>query len=285
MKVVFPNLVQRVLPSCSSVWFTLFFFAFPPELGCKRLGTNNRKQPLVIRRASITSRPSVHPFYGLHRLVRHTFGFLFCRRLWALTKRWDDIVVADTVAIMESNMVADMEVDIVATVNKEVHHHKFALADYTAMSFIFVNIFMINIRNTNQWVGRSTKFAHITKEVSGIGIGIGIGVQYYLENIEILNIEMRWKWRWVIIILNIILMLEWKVEEEGVASVGLYEDCGAETHTCAICSTSTCTTAILVLFTVLHSYCAIYCTSTCTHLYLYHNIHVPFTVPHICLYF
>ena len=139
--------------------------------------------------------------------------------------------------------------------------------------------------NTNQWVGRSTKFAHITKEVSGIGIGIGIGVQYYLENIEILNIEMRWKWRWVIIILNIILMLEWKVEEEGVASVGLYEDCGAQTHTCAICSTSTFTTAILVLFTVLHSYCAIYCTSTCTHLYLYHNIHVPFTVPHICLYF
>ena len=220
----------------------------------------------------------------------------FCQPLWALTKRRDDIVVADTVAIMESNMVADMEVDIVATVNKEVHHHKFALADYTAMSFIFVNIFMINIRNTNQWVGRSTKFAHITKEVSGIGIGIGIGVQYYLENIEILNIEMRWKWRWVIIILNIILMLEWKVEEEGVASVGLYEDCGAETHTCAICSTSTCTTPILVLFTVLHlyvpvphtvphSYCAIYCTSTCTHLYLYHNIHVPFTVPHICLYF
>ena len=136
----------------------------------------------------------------------------FSQPLWALTKRRDDIVVADTVAIMESNMVADMEVDIVATVNKEVHHHKFALADYTAMSFIFVNIFMINIRNTNQWVGRSTKFAHITKEVSGIGIGIGIGVQYYLENIEILNIEMRWKWRWGIIILNIILMLEWKVE-------------------------------------------------------------------------
>ena len=48
---------------------------------------------------------------------------------------------------------------------------------------------MINIRNTNQWVGRSTKFAHITKEVSGIGIGIGIGVQYYLENIEISNIK------------------------------------------------------------------------------------------------
>ena len=41
-------------------------------------------------------------------------------------------------------MVADMEVDIVATVNKEVHHHKFALANYTAMSFIFVNIFIMH---------------------------------------------------------------------------------------------------------------------------------------------
>ena len=40
--------------------------------------------------------------------------------LWALTKRQNDIVVADTVAIMESNMVAEMEVDNVATVNKEV---------------------------------------------------------------------------------------------------------------------------------------------------------------------
>ena len=210
----------------------------------------------------------------------------FCQPLWALTKRRDDIVVADTVAIMESNMVADMEVDIVATVNKEVHHHKFALADYTAMSFIFVNIFMINIRNTNQWVGRSTKFAHITKEVSGIGIGIGIGVQYYLENIEILNIEMRWKWRWGIIILNIILMLEWKAEEEGVASVGLYEDCGAQTHTCAICSTSTCTTPILVLFTVLHLYVPV--PHTVPHSYLCHllcqYLSTPISVPYIYLY-
>ena len=49
-------------------------------------------------------------------LVGHTFGFPFCQPLWALTKRRDDIVVA----IMESNMVADMEVDNVATVNKEV---------------------------------------------------------------------------------------------------------------------------------------------------------------------
>ena len=53
-------------------------------------------------------------------LVGHTFGFPFCQPLWALTKRLDDIVVADTVAIMELNMVADMEVDNVATVNKDV---------------------------------------------------------------------------------------------------------------------------------------------------------------------
>ena len=30
-------------------------------------------------------------------------------------------------------------------------------------------------------------------------------------------------------------------EEQGVASVGLYEDCGAWTHTCAIYSNSACT--------------------------------------------
>ena len=77
---------------------------------------------------------------------------------------------------------------------------------------------------------------------------------------------------------------------------------GSERRSCVpapyatLYSTSTCTTPILVLFIVLHlyvpvlhtvphSYCAIYCTSTCPHLYLYHNIHVPFTVPHICLYF
>ena len=48
------------------------------------------------------------------------FEFAFCQPLWALTKCRNDIVVADTLAIMESNMVADMEVDIVATVNKEV---------------------------------------------------------------------------------------------------------------------------------------------------------------------
>ena len=44
-------------------------------------------------------------------LVGHTFGFPFCQPLCALTKRRDDIV---------SNMVADIEVDNVATVNKEV---------------------------------------------------------------------------------------------------------------------------------------------------------------------
>ena len=34
----------------------------------------------------------------------HTFGFPFCQRLWDLTKRQDDIVVADT----ELDMVADI---------------------------------------------------------------------------------------------------------------------------------------------------------------------------------
>ena len=43
-------------------------------------------------------------------LVFDTFGFPFCQRLWALTKRRDDIVVAD----MEVDMVTDMEMDKVA---------------------------------------------------------------------------------------------------------------------------------------------------------------------------
>ena len=49
----------------------------------------------------------------------------FCQHLWALTKRRDDIVVADMVpdmvADMELDMVADIEVDKVANVvaNKE----------------------------------------------------------------------------------------------------------------------------------------------------------------------
>ena len=36
-----------------------------------------------------------------------TYGFPFCQRLWALTKRRDDIVVADMVADMEVDKVAD----------------------------------------------------------------------------------------------------------------------------------------------------------------------------------
>ena len=47
----------------------------------------------------------------------HFFGFPFCQSLWALTKRQDDIVMADMVADMEVDMVADMEVDKVADKN------------------------------------------------------------------------------------------------------------------------------------------------------------------------
>ena len=42
--------------------------------------------------------------------VGDTFEFAFCQRLWDLTKRRDDIVVAN----MVDDMVADMEVDKVA---------------------------------------------------------------------------------------------------------------------------------------------------------------------------
>ena len=46
--------------------------------------------------------------------VSDTFGFQFCQRLWALTKRRDNIVVADMVAYMNVDMVTEMEVDMVA---------------------------------------------------------------------------------------------------------------------------------------------------------------------------
>ena len=45
----------------------------------------------------------------------HVFGFPFCQRLWYLTKRRDDIAMADMVADLAANvevhMVADMELD------------------------------------------------------------------------------------------------------------------------------------------------------------------------------
>ena len=42
--------------------------------------------------------------------VGHNFKFPFCQRLWALTKRRDDIEVAD----MEVDKVADMMADMAA---------------------------------------------------------------------------------------------------------------------------------------------------------------------------
>ena len=50
------------------------------------------------------------PGIRTYNFVRHTGGFPFCQRLWDLTKRQDDIVVANMVA----DMVADMEVHMVA---------------------------------------------------------------------------------------------------------------------------------------------------------------------------
>ena len=55
---------------------------------------------------------------SVRRSIRINFKFSFCQRLWDLTKRRDDIAVADMVADMVANMVADvvadMEVDMVA---------------------------------------------------------------------------------------------------------------------------------------------------------------------------
>ena len=65
-------------------------------------------------------RPSVH----------NTFGILFCERPWDLTKRRDDIVVADMVANIVADMVADNDVDMVANMEVDV------IADMMATIFL-----------------------------------------------------------------------------------------------------------------------------------------------------
>ena len=86
-------------------------------------------------------------------LVCHTFGFPFCQRLWALTKRWDDIVVADIevdmvadmavdmVAELDVDMVADMEVDMVADMEVNMVSDKF----FQAEPFVSPNFFKPNL--------------------------------------------------------------------------------------------------------------------------------------------
>ena len=46
--------------------------------------------------------------------VRNSFGFPFCQRLWDLTKRLDDIGVANMVADMAAEMEVDKVADMVA---------------------------------------------------------------------------------------------------------------------------------------------------------------------------
>ena len=65
---------------------------------------------LIFRHGSVSN-----TYPGLSVRRRHTFGFPFCRRLCDLTKRRDDIAVADMVAdTAEVHMVADTEVGKVA---------------------------------------------------------------------------------------------------------------------------------------------------------------------------
>ena len=63
---------------------------------------------------------------SIRKKVCNTFGFPFCQRLWDLTKRTDNIVVADMVAYM----VADMEMDMV--VDMEVNKVTDKVADMVA---------------------------------------------------------------------------------------------------------------------------------------------------------
>ena len=53
---------------------------------------------------------SVSSNYPGQSVSQYTFGFPFCQCPWNLTKRRDDIAVAD----MEVHMAVDMEVDMVA---------------------------------------------------------------------------------------------------------------------------------------------------------------------------
>ena len=63
---------------------------------------------LKILNSANGTRKKNNPQYNLHD---PSFGFPFCQHLWDLTKRWDDIAVADMV--VDKKMV-DMELDIVA---------------------------------------------------------------------------------------------------------------------------------------------------------------------------
>ena len=64
---------------------------------------------LISRHQSVSN-----TYPGLSVRRRHTFGFPFCRRLCDLTKRRDDIAVADMVADMVADLAANMDVHMVA---------------------------------------------------------------------------------------------------------------------------------------------------------------------------
>ena len=65
----------------------------------------------IFRCASIFN---TYPGTSVRKSVRYTFGIPFCQRLSALTKRQDDIVVANMVADKVADMTTDMELDMVA---------------------------------------------------------------------------------------------------------------------------------------------------------------------------
>ena len=62
---------------------------------------------LDVQRASIFN---TYPGQSVGWLVRHTFGFPFCQRLWALKKHRDNIVVADIEQKVDINIDVDMEI-------------------------------------------------------------------------------------------------------------------------------------------------------------------------------
>ena len=68
--------------------------------------------PPRLRKVSFQEFPDFDSMYP--SLVRHTFGFPFCQRLWDLKKRQDDIVLADMVDDIVANIEIHKLADIVA---------------------------------------------------------------------------------------------------------------------------------------------------------------------------
>ena len=107
------------------------------------------KWKYFFRHASVSS---TYPCQYAGKSVDDSFGFPFCQRLWDLTKRRDDIAVADMVADisadMEVHMVADMGVDKVADMVADMEVDK--VAD-KVVDMVADMVFLVGGSNKKCW--------------------------------------------------------------------------------------------------------------------------------------